>query len=280
MMRHWEWSIAVAVAFLFTMSPLAHGGLFSSRVYKARDFAKANMMDKAIEVLNQKIQENPTNADKSDSSVKGFFGIDQNKLFATSSKGNIRKGIALLNSQNIDSIKSELPEGGAMEIRKICRQDIRSLKTFGEKLRKSQAWNWEPPWERLGAGAGSGHAFVLASEEGIKGFLSIRVDHSMHCLEITSLLASDDCGMFHKRQLLEKAARVAAVLGYNKLMVTLSEEDRSDLEFFRQAGFNVITRRPNKLTLAATLDILRAKKRLDFSEDKKECVLVLHNFDG
>jgi Flp pilus assembly protein TadD len=57
------WTVAVTVAFVLTFSPLAQGGLFSNRIDKARDFAKANMIDKAVEVLNQEIEENPTNAE-------------------------------------------------------------------------------------------------------------------------------------------------------------------------------------------------------------------------
>lgn len=58
-----SWIVVAACALILSIAPSAQAFLFKGNVEKAREFVKANMVEKAVELLQQEIEKNPTNAE-------------------------------------------------------------------------------------------------------------------------------------------------------------------------------------------------------------------------
>lgn len=63
MKRHLSWIFIFVSVLIFSVASSTQAFLFKGNVEKAREYIKANMVDKAVEVLKEEIEKKPTNAE-------------------------------------------------------------------------------------------------------------------------------------------------------------------------------------------------------------------------
>lgn len=144
-----------------------------------------------------------------------------------------------------------------MEIRRVCEQDYGALKIMAIGILEPLYGDQSKALNEWFTGAGFKLAYVLASENDIGEFLSVKANPTKPYLKISTLLVFDG----HKRlgygkKLLTKAVRLAKELGYNKLKVTVSDSKQESLVFFTNAGFSVTDKQTGKYKPDSTEIIL------------------------
>jgi GNAT superfamily N-acetyltransferase len=149
-----------------------------------------------------------------------------------------------------------------MEIRRVCERDYSALKIMALSILEPLYGNQSKALNEWFTGAGFKHAFVLASDKEIGGFLSVKANPSKPYLKISTLLVFDG----HKRlgygkKLLHKAIKLAKELGFSKLKVTVSESKQESLVFFTNAGFTIIDKQVGKYKPDSTEIILEKELR-------------------
>lgn len=144
-----------------------------------------------------------------------------------------------------------------MAIRRVCEDDYSALKIMAIGILEPLYGDQSKALSEWFTGSGFKHAFVLASEKEISGFLSVKANLAKPYLKISTLLVFDG----HKRlgygkRLLDKATRLAKELGYNRLKVTVSDSKQESLDFFTNAGFSIVNKQIGKYKTNSTEIIL------------------------
>lgn len=134
-----------------------------------------------------------------------------------------------------------------MEIRRVCEHDYSALKIMAIGILEPLYGDQSKALNEWFTGAGFKHAFVLASEKEIGGFLSVKANPAKPYLKISTLLVFDGHKKLgHGKKLLAKAIKLAKELGYSKLRVTVSDTKQESLDFFTKAGFLVTDKQVGK----------------------------------
>ncbi len=149
-----------------------------------------------------------------------------------------------------------------MDIRRVREEDYSALKIIAVGILEPLYGDQSKALHEWFTGEGYKHAFVLASEKEIAGFLSLKANPTKPYLKISTLLVFDG----HKKlgygkKLLAKAHHVAKELGFKKLKVTVSDSKQDSLNFFTSAGFVVIDKKLGKYKEGATEIILEMEVR-------------------
>ncbi|MDD3399741.1 MAG: GNAT family N-acetyltransferase [Candidatus Pacebacteria bacterium] len=144
-----------------------------------------------------------------------------------------------------------------MSIRRVVVEDYGILKDLAVNVLEPLYGDQSKSLREWFTGDGYKHAFVLDSEHGIAGFLSLKINPNKPYLKISTLFVFDG----HKRlgcgkKLLAKAVRVAKDLGYHRLVVTVSDKKPEAMDFFLHSGFSIIDKKPGKYRPDSTEFIL------------------------
>lgn len=147
-----------------------------------------------------------------------------------------------------------------MDIRRVREDDYKALKILAVGILEPLYGDQTKALREWFSGEGFKHAFVLASDREIAGFLSLKANPVKPYLKISTLLVFDG----HKRlgygkKLLAKAHHVAKELGFRTLKVTVSDSKQESLNFFTSAGFVVVDKKPGKYKEGSTEIILETE---------------------